>query len=550
MAKIGLYLCGCGPNVSDAIDLDRIAAAVEADGTVAGVERHKLLCSEDGRKFLAETIREHGYDRVVLAACSPKQHQATFEGVLADAGLNPQMLQMVNVREQCAWSTPDREQATGKALRMIRAAVGRVRYHRPLEQREIDCNPDLLVVGAGVAGIETALRAAGPDRRVWLVSREELGGGAAGQSLARPGRDAPADFVAARARAVREHPRVEVFERSRVVRILGFFGNFVTTLTTADGNERELRSGAVVLATGAHPVLPEGTLGYGRLDRVFTPDAFDPESFSPPAGRAPAIAVVHCAGREQLGYCSGSCCLHAMKLARRIRQALPEAEVTEFYRDICLPAGVPDSFWHETAGAGVRFVRYEEVSVTESGDGVTVACRSGENQGPSVSADAVVLVPGLVPDPETAELAGMLNLALDDRGFLTEEHAVLNPVGTTADGIYVVGGCRGPATLDEAVAQAAAAAGKVLSALVPGRRLPLEVRTSEVADRLCVGCGTCVEVCAYGAVALDEERRVAVVNEVLCRGCGNCASACPSGAARHRHFTTGQLEEEMTELLR
>jgi len=144
----------------------------------------------------------------------------------------------------------------------------------------------------------------------------------------------------------------------------------------------------------------------------------------------------------------------------------------------------------------------------------------------------------------------MFNIPLDEHGFFQSEHPVLNPVGTVTEGVFVVGGCRGPAGALDATAQAGAAAGKVLSALVPGRRLRLETRTSEVAEALCVGCGICVAACAYGAATLNEDRHIAVVNEVLCRGCGNCAAACPSGAAQHRQFTTRQMDQEVTQILR
>jgi heterodisulfide reductase subunit A len=541
MAKIGLYLCECGPNIAEAIDLDRIGAEIEKNGKVAGVERFKLLCSEDGKRFVVESIKERGYERVVIAACSPKQHQATFEQVVANAGLNAHVFQMVNIREQCAWATPDKEQATNKALRFIRAAIGRVRYHWPLEQKEIECSPDAIVIGGGTAGIEAALRIAQKGREVFLLEKDEPGG---------TRRDR--EWMAARVDALRNNPLIEVYEHCKIRELLGFFGSFVAHLETREGNEVQLKAGSVVLATGAVAFDPTGLAGYGyrELEGVSTVREFEKAASDASDGHPKSVAVIHCVGREKLGYCSGTCCVEAMRVARRVKEASAETEVTEFYRDLCLPGTEHDRFYHETAKTGVRFVRFRDIEVAREGPGLVVRYRQEDGSSGSVVADAVVLSAGVAAGPANAEFARMFNVPLDGHGFFQSEHPVLNPVGTVTEGVFVVGGCRGPAGALDVTAQAGAAAGKVLSALVPGRRLRLETRTSEVAETLCVGCGVCVAACAYGAATLDEDRHIAVVNEVLCRGCGNCAAACPSGAAQHRQFTTRQMDQEVTQILR
>jgi heterodisulfide reductase subunit A len=544
MSKTGLYLCECGPNIAEAMDLDRVRAEIERDGLVAGVERFKLLCSEDGKKFLAESIRERGYERVVIAACSPKQHQGTFEQVIASAGLNPHLFQMVNIREQCAWTTPDKEQATDKALRFVRAAVGRVRYHRPLEQKEIECSPDAIVIGGGTSGTEAALRIAHEGRKVFVLERNELGG-------MRPDRET----TVARAGELRKNPLVQVHEHCTVRDVLGFFGSFVAHASTAEGEEIEIRAGSVVLATGAVPFDPTGLAGYGygELKGVSTVVEVERAGIGAlaagPDRPLKSVAVIHCVGREKLGYCSGTCCVEAMRLARRVKQESAGTEVTEFYRDLCLPGTEDDRFYRDTAGEGVRFVRFRDIEVSRGDEGLVVSYRREDGSSDSLAADAVVLSSGVAAEPANAEFARMFNIGMDERGFFQPEHPVLNPVGTVTEGVFAVGGCRGPAGALDATIQAGAAAGKVLSALVPGRRLRLETKTSEVSEKLCVGCGLCVAACAYGAVTRDPARMLAAVNEVLCRGCGNCAAACPSGAAQHRQFTARQLDQEVTRVL-
>jgi heterodisulfide reductase subunit A len=239
-----------------------------------------------------------------------------------------------------------------------------------------------------------------------------------------------------------------------------------------------------------------------------------------------------------------------MKIARQVKTASPETDVVELYRDLCLPGKEYDRFQRETADAGVRFVRVEDVEVGEANGRLAVRYREPGRDEAGLAVDAVVLSTGLAPEPGNAALAEVLAVGLDERGFFKEEHLVLNPVGTATEGVLIAGCARGPGGLHDAVADAAAVAGKVLSLLATGQTLKLEPRTSFVSSTLCVGCGRCVAACAYGASTLDVSRHIAVVNEVLCRGCGNCAAACPSGAARHRHFTGRQLNREVAEILR
>jgi heterodisulfide reductase subunit A len=151
---------------------------------------------------------------------------------------------------------------------------------------------------------------------------------------------------------------------------------------------------------------------------------------------------------------------------------------------------------------------------------------------------------------DTKRFAEMLNIPQDDKGFFVEEHQLLSPVASAVEGIFVIGCARGPQSIAESIVQSEATAGKILSALVPGRELELEVRVSEISESFCTGCGTCIDVCPYGAITLDEMRGISVVNEVLCHGCGSCAAACPSGAAKLKHFTFPQIYQELKEALR
>jgi heterodisulfide reductase subunit A len=175
--KTAVYFCKCGSNITERIPVARISQSLSGTPDLSYITPVDFLCSEDGKQFLEQDLAEKKPDRVVVAACSPREYENAFRQVLGRAGLNPFFVQMVNIREQVAWVTPDVEQATTKAARLIRGAIARVARHQPLETREIDASPNVLVVGGGPAGLKAALMLAEAGRKVILVEKAPVLGG-------------------------------------------------------------------------------------------------------------------------------------------------------------------------------------------------------------------------------------------------------------------------------------------------------------------------------------------------------------------------------------
>ncbi len=229
--RIGVYVCNCGTNISKIVDCD---AVVEYAARLPGVvvaRSYKYMCSNPGQEMIVQDIEEQALERVVVASCSPRMHEQTFRRALETAGLNPYLVEMANIREQCSWVHDDGAMATEKAQALVHAAVNRVARHEPLERMSVDMCPNTLVIGGGIAGMTAALELADSGKRVYLVERQDhLGGNIARVDLTAPYLDSARDILTYLVTRVLEHDRIEVMTQSRVERLDGFVGNFQATV--------------------------------------------------------------------------------------------------------------------------------------------------------------------------------------------------------------------------------------------------------------------------------------------------------------------------------
>ena len=175
--RIGVYVCECGVNISATVDVQAVAEMAGAMPGVTVARVYKYMCSEPGQEMIQNDIRELGLNRVVVASCTPRMHEPTFQRAVAGAGLNPYYFEMANIREHVSWVVRDKEAATQKAKRLVRSAVSRVAYHISLEERREPVTQAALVVGGGIAGVQAALSIADSGYQVYLVEREPTIGG-------------------------------------------------------------------------------------------------------------------------------------------------------------------------------------------------------------------------------------------------------------------------------------------------------------------------------------------------------------------------------------
>ncbi len=220
--RIGVYICHCGSNIADTVDVEEVVRFAQGLDSVVVARDYKFMCSEPGQELIKKDIGDLGLNRVVVASCSPTMHEPTFRRACQEAGLNPYLFEMANIREHCSWVTEDRAEATEKAKALVSAAVKRVYYHQPLETREVPVNPNTLVVGGGIAGIQAALKIADSEHKVYLVEREpSIGGHMAQLDKTFPTLDCSACILTPKMTQVGSHPYIELLTYSEVEEISG-----------------------------------------------------------------------------------------------------------------------------------------------------------------------------------------------------------------------------------------------------------------------------------------------------------------------------------------
>lgn len=229
--RIGVFVCWCGSNIAKTVDVAAVAEAARRFPGVVYATDYKYMCSEPGQNMIAEAIKEHKLDRVVVASCSPRLHEPTFQRCIESAGLNPYMVEMANIREQCSWVHEKTPETTEKAIELTRMAVAKVAKNYPLFRNDISITKRALVIGGGIAGIQAALDIADAGYPVILVERTpSIGGHMAQYDKTFPTLDCAACILTPKMVDCASHPLIDIWAYSEVEEVKGFVGNFEVTI--------------------------------------------------------------------------------------------------------------------------------------------------------------------------------------------------------------------------------------------------------------------------------------------------------------------------------
>jgi heterodisulfide reductase subunit A len=551
--RIGAFICHCGTNIGGIIDVPQVVEYAKSLPYVVHAEANLYTCSEEGISSIQKAIKEHNLNRVVVASCTPRTHQPLFRNACADAGLNPYLFEFVNIREHCSWiHMQNRQEATEKAKELVKMGVAKARWLDPQEEFESEVYQAAMVIGGGVAGMSSALSLANQGFDVHLVEKEpNLGGRLLELHRIFPVNKDPKDLVENIVNAVKNHPRIKLHMPAMVKAADGYIGNFDVTVEE-DSEETSFKVGVIIVATGSQLLKPE-LYRYGELPNVLTHLDLEHKLKQGELEKFRNVVMINCVGARipERPYCSRVCCMTAIKNAAQMKEINPKANVYVLHRDLMTYGAEFEEYYRNTKEKGVRFIRYTlknppQVIGTEKVETVKIYDELVDME-LELPCDLLVLAVPLIPNDDNEELSRMLKVPIGDGGFFLEAHVKLRPVEFAMDGIYVCGTCRWPADIRESISQGYAAASEAIIPLRKGM-VKVEAITSTVDEKICRGCGTCVQVCPFDAIELKESelrglqgKIISRVNAALCKGCGLCTAACPNGAIQQRGFTDTQL---------
>ena len=661
MQKIGVFVCHCGTNIAGTVDVRAVAEALGHEPGVVFAADYQYMCSENGQQLIKNAIKDYNLTGVVVGSCSPRMHEATFRKTAESMGLNPYMVEIANLREQCSWIHKDKQEATEKALILLRTAIAKVRLDAPLTAGESPVVKRALVIGGGIAGIQAALDIAEAGFPVDIVEKNPtIGGRMAQLDKTFPTLDCSACILTPKMVDCAQSDKIDILSYSEVEEVKGFVGNFKVKIrkkaryvdeTKCTGckvcmekcpsrkglnefnmnlNNRtaiyipfaqaipnvavidptqclklktgkcgicskfcgagainyemqdefiEREYGAIVVATGFRPIALDNFNEYGYADNKDVITSLELERLMNAAGptsgvllrpsdntHPKVITFIQCVGSRDVSgcgkpYCSKICCMYTAKHAMLIREKYPDTEVHVFYIDVRTPGKNYDEFYRRAVEQyGVDYIK-GMVGKVYNQNGKLMVQGSDLLNGEQLllETDTVVLATAIEPDPSARSVATMLTASMDTNDFFTEAHAKLRPVESPTAGVFLSGTCQGPKDVPETVAQASAAASKVIGLLSKDKMItnPCVAQSNEL---LCNGCSTCERVCPYGAITyVDKEvrgpevrgvKRVAQVNPAVCQGCGACTVACMSGAMDLKGFSNRQIIAEVDAICR
>ncbi|MEM3627809.1 MAG: CoB--CoM heterodisulfide reductase iron-sulfur subunit A family protein [Candidatus Bathyarchaeia archaeon] len=545
--RIGVFVCHCGINIGGVVNVPEVVEYAKKLPNVVYAEANLYTCSQDTQKLIKEKIQQYKLNRVVVASCTPRTHEPLFRETVQEAGLNPYLFEMANIRDQCSWvHMHEPKAATEKAKDLVRSVVAKARLLQPLKKPQIAVTPVGLVIGGGVSGMTAALELAKQGFEVHLVEREkELGGHLRHIHYLLEGDEDPQQKLKVLISEVMANSKIHVHLDSEVVSIEGFVGNFKTRIRRHNGGEVEVENGIVIVATGAMEYTPKEYL-YGTDPRVLTQRELE-EKLAKGNFKAKTVVMIQCVGarNEERPNCARICCGQAIKNALKIKELSPQTEVYVLYKDV-RAYGFKEDYYREAAAKGVLFVNYEDERKPQVvNEGGKLKVRFWEpvlKEEIEIEPDLVVLSAATIPNIDNKRVAEMLKVPLTKDGFFLEAHMKLRPVDFATEGVFLCGMAHSPKYIDESIAQACAAAARAAT-ILSKPTLEMEGIVANVNEDLCSGCRICEYLCPYGAIEMQEKdgKLTAHVIEALCKGCGACGTACPTKAIIMGHFTTEEI---------
>jgi len=538
-ARIGVFVCHCGINIAGTVDVEKVTESIKNQPGVAFASHTMYTCSEASLTNIKDQIIKNRLNRIVVASCTPRTHEPIFRETLREAGLNPYLFELANIRDQCSWvHSSEPLGATEKAIELVKMSISRSIGLLSLEGEKIPIKQNAVVIGGGVSGMSAALSLAEQGYDVDLIEKSsQLGGNLASVNSTLENENLT-EFKANLIESFKTHRNVDCYLNSTVTSVSGHIGEFkIKTIT--DGKPKEFICGAIIIATGAKPA---ETLEYtyGTVKNVLVQSEFEKLLENKIDKKGQTYVMIQCVGSRNTEnpYCSRICCSNAIKNALKVKKEDPEANIYILYRDI-RTYGFREVYYKKAREAGVVFIRYDEQNLPVVSDinGVLNAVKLDSPDFPEtivIEADKLILSTGIKANEDNKAISNMLKVPLNASGFYVEAHMKLRPVDFATEGIFLCGLAHSPKMLDENISQAKAAAARAAT-ILSKTHLEVGAQVSRVDQSKCISCMTCVKACPYGAPFCNNDHK-AEIEKAKCLGCGICTSECPARAIHLNHF--------------
>ena len=537
--RIGVFVCQCGINIGGIVNVPEVAEYARTLPNVVFAGDNLYTCSQDTQVIIKEKIKEHRLNRVVVASCSPRTHEPLFQDTIREAGLNPYLFEMTNIRDQCSWvHMKQPEEATKKSKELVRMAVAKSALLQPLTRSRVETISSGLIIGGGLAGMTAAIEMSKQGYKVDLIEKTDmLGGNLTRLASTLRGGD-PASLLKNVIEKVEKDRNITVHKGVELEELEGYVGNFKSTLT----NGTTIQHGIIIVATGAIEYQPT-EYQYGKHPNVMTQLEFEHHTAKGDIDPK-CVVIIHCVGArdENNTECGRICCSKSIKSALEITKKHPNVSVYNIFKDI-RSYGFKEKFYQEAGENGVIFIKRSEEQkpvVSVNGEDLEVFIRDTIlNRDLVIKPDIVVLSSAVVADPGNKNLAKVLKVPLSKNGFFLEAHVKLRPLDFATEGIFVCGLALGPKFIDEAISQACGAVSRACT-ILSKKTLEAGGIISVVDEEKCKGCGTCELICSFNAIRKNDEG-IAEVISTMCKGCGLCASICPENALKINYYSNEQL---------
>jgi len=544
--RVGVFVCHCGNNIAGVIGVESVADYAKDLPGVEFATDTMYTCSSDSLSLIREKIEEHNLNRVVVASCTPRTHEPIFQDTLREAGLNPFLFEMANIRDQASWVHADEpEKATQKAKELVQMSVARARLLEPLFKVDVPLTHVAVVIGGGVAGMTSALALGEMGHEVHLVERSpRLGGHVLELKGTIKGND-PKAYVADLEQRLVDNPNIKIHVEAELADFHGFIGNFSGTILEKDGKRTSVDHGVVIVATGSREDRPD-LYGLGESPKVVS--GMDLEKMllddDPALSDVKSVGFILCAGSldESHPYCSRTCCQQSIKNAIALKEKDPDRPVYVWFKEI-RTYGLLEEYYTKARELGVIFTRYDNDTLprVSANGSVSLAARDPYlDRDVELPLDLLVLATPAVAAEGSLELSKMLKVPLQSDGFFLEAHVKLRPVDFGSEGIFLCGSAHYPKSIEETISQAYAAAGRAAGVLAKPA-LKAGGVVAEVDQDKCAACLTCIRICPYEVPVIDVEAKKAKIEAAACQGCGVCVSECPVKAITLHHYTDAQI---------